>query len=82
MNALVWIDPNWWVLPSAAYFKLSTLLSLQIKEVEHISHVLYISVVDSLMYAMACTMPDISYATGIVGRYMGNLGKTYYHTVK
>ena len=32
----------------------------------------YASAVESLMYAMLCTKPDICYAIGIVSRYQSN----------
>ena len=34
----------------------------------------YASVVESMMYAMLCTRPDICYAVGIVSRYQSNPG--------
>ena len=37
---------------------------------EDVSHVLYASVVGSLMYAMVCTRPDIAHAVRFLSRYM------------
>ena len=34
----------------------------------------YAQAIGSLMYAMLCTRPDISYALGIVSRYQNNPG--------
>ena len=34
--------------------------------------ILYASVVGSIMYAQICTRPDISFATGMLGRYQSN----------
>ena len=34
------------------------------------AHVPYASVVDSLMYDMVCTRPDISHAVGVLRKYM------------
>ena len=37
----------------------------------------YSSAVGSLMYAMVCTRPDITYAVGVVSKFMVNLGKDH-----
>ncbi|KAG8482498.1 hypothetical protein CXB51_024223 [Gossypium anomalum] len=51
--------------PLAAHFRLSSALSPQSDdEIEYMSHVPYFSVVGSLMYAMVCSGPDLSYAFG------------------
>ena len=42
----------------------------------------YSSTVGSLMYAMICTRPDISYAVGVVSRYMSNPKKKLWEVVK
>ena len=42
----------------------------------------YTSAVDSLMYAMVCTRPDIAHAVGVVSRYMANPGKDHWEAVK
>ena len=34
------------------------------------AHIPYASAVDSLMYAMVCTQPDISHTMGVLSRYM------------
>jgi hypothetical protein len=36
---------------------------------------MYVNVVGSLMYTMVSTRPNISYAVGVVSRYMENPGK-------
>jgi hypothetical protein len=46
------------------------------------SKVPYSSAVGSLMYAMFCLGPDLSYAIRLVSRYMANLGKEHWNTVK
>ena len=46
------------------------------------SHVPYASVVGSLMYAMVCTRLDIAHAVGVLSRFMSNLGKEHWKTVK
>jgi len=42
----------------------------------------YASVMDSLMYAMVCTRPDIAQAMRVVSRYMSNPGKEHWRAVK
>jgi hypothetical protein len=46
------------------------------------SHVLYASVVGSLMYAMVYTRLDIAHAVGVLRRYMSKPGKEHWTTVK
>ena len=38
-------------------------------EKEKMAHVPYANAVESLMYAMMCTRPDICYAIGLVSRF-------------
>ncbi|KAG8481839.1 hypothetical protein CXB51_027157 [Gossypium anomalum] len=55
--------------PLAAHFRLSSALSPQsVDEIEYMSHVPYSSAVGSLMYAMVCSRPDLSYALSAFGR--------------
>ena len=42
----------------------------------------YALVVESLMYVMLCTRPDICYSIGIVSRYQSNLGHEHSNVVK
>jgi len=42
----------------------------------------YSSAVGSLMYAMMCTRPDISFAVGMVSRYQANPGQSHWKAVK
>ena len=42
----------------------------------------YASAIESLMYAMVCTRPDIGYAVGVVSRLMSNPGKEHWNAVK
>ncbi|KAE8707953.1 putative beta-1,3-galactosyltransferase 20 [Hibiscus syriacus] len=44
--------------------------------------VLYANAVESLMYAMVCTRPDISQAVGVVSRYMHDPGEGHWQAVK
>ena len=47
------------------------------EEKEKMSIVPYASAVDSLMYVMMCTRPDICYVVGLVTRYQSNPGQKY-----
>ncbi|KAG8472802.1 hypothetical protein CXB51_034693 [Gossypium anomalum] len=59
--------------PLAAHFRLSSALSPQSDdEIEYMLHVPYSSAVGSLMYAMVCSRPDLSYVVNAVSRYMAN----------
>ncbi|WJZ95088.1 hypothetical protein VitviT2T_013882 [Vitis vinifera] len=42
----------------------------------------YASVVGSLMYAMVCTRPDITYAVGVISRFLSNPGRLHWEAVK
>jgi hypothetical protein len=42
----------------------------------------YAFAVGSLMYAQVCTRPDLTFVTGMLGRYQKNLGKPYWDGVK
>ncbi|KAG8478601.1 hypothetical protein CXB51_028410 [Gossypium anomalum] len=69
--------------PLAAHFRLLSALSPQSDdEIEYMSHVLYSSAVRSLMYAMVCSRPDLSYAVSAVSRYMANPGKEHWKAVQ
>jgi hypothetical protein len=41
------------------------------------SKIPYTSVIDSIMYAMKRTRPNVSHALSITSRYQANLGKTH-----
>ncbi|KAG8482658.1 hypothetical protein CXB51_023976 [Gossypium anomalum] len=69
--------------PLAAHFRLSSALSPQSDdEIEYMSHVPYSSAMGSLMYAMVCSRPDLSYAVSAVSRYMANPGKEHWKAVQ
>jgi hypothetical protein len=46
------------------------------------SKVTYYSAIGSLMYAMVCSRPDLSYAMSIVSIYMSNPGKEHWRAVQ
>lgn len=69
--------------PLAPHFQLSALLSPTTDEEKaYMSRVPYSSAVGSLMYAMICTRPDLSYAVNMVNRYISNPGKEHWRAVK
>lgn len=39
------------------------------------SKVPYVSVIESIMYVMLCTWPDVSHALSVMSMYRSNLGK-------
>jgi len=49
---------------------------------EFMSEVPYANAVGSLMYAMVCTRPDLSYSVSLVSRFMANLGKAHWQALK
>ena len=69
--------------PIAPHFKLSALQCPSTdKDIEYMSRVPYSSDVGSLMYAMVCSRPDLSYAMSLVSRYMANPGKEHWKVVQ
>ena len=69
--------------PLASHFHLSKDQSPETEEErEFMAKVPYALAIGSLMYIMVCTIPDIGYAVGVVSRFMSNLGKAYWETVK
>jgi hypothetical protein len=57
-------------------------VSQDTEEEEDMSHVLYASVVGSLMYAMVYTRLNIAHAMGVLSRYMSKPGKEHWTIVK
>ena len=67
----------------AARLRLSSALSPHSKvDVDYISRVPYSSAVGSLMYAMICSRPNLSYSIGDVSRYMANLCKEHWKAIQ
>ena len=70
-------------MPLAAHFKLSTKQSpTSEKEKAEMTNVPYSSAVGSLMYAMICTRPDITYTVGVVIWFLTNPLKENWLAVK
>ena len=62
--------------PLATHFRLSFALSPHSEDdVDYMSRVSYLSVVRSIVYAMICPHPDLSYVVSVVSKYMTNLVK-------
>jgi hypothetical protein len=69
--------------PIASHFKLSALQCPSTDEdIEYMSRVPYSSAVGSLMYAMVCSRPDLSYAMSLVSRYLADPGKEHWRAVQ
>ena len=51
-------------------------------EQKRMSKVPYTSAVGSIMYAMICTCPDVSYALSVASRYQADLGESHWTLVK
>ena len=49
---------------------------------ERMSRIPYASAIGSIMYAMLCTRPDVSYSLSITSRYQANLGEQHWAAVK
>ncbi|KAK8694854.1 hypothetical protein V6N13_072398 [Hibiscus sabdariffa] len=52
------------------------------QERERMSQILYASTIGSIMYAVICTRPDLSYALSMTSRYQANPGKGHWTAVK
>ncbi|KAK8690320.1 hypothetical protein V6N13_089014 [Hibiscus sabdariffa] len=52
------------------------------QERERMSQIPYASAIGSIMYAMICTRPDLSYALSMTSRYQENPGEGHWTTVK
>jgi hypothetical protein len=52
------------------------------KDVERMKMIPYASAVGSIMYAMMCTRPDVSYALSMTSRYQANPGENHWIAVK
>ena len=69
--------------PLGSHFKLSKEQSPKAEEErDHMSKVPYASTIDSLMYVMVCTRPDIAHAVGVVSRFMSKPGKQHWEAIK
>ena len=51
-------------------------------ERDRMSKIPYASAIGSIIYAMLCTRPDVSYALSITSRYQSDPGKSHWIAVK
>ena len=51
-------------------------------EIERMRGIPYASAVESLMYSMLCTRPDICFVVGMVSRFQSDPGEEHWITVK
>ncbi|KAG8503242.1 hypothetical protein CXB51_001188 [Gossypium anomalum] len=64
------------------YFTLEGNVSFNSTERERMSKIPYDSAIGSIMYAMVCTRPDVSYALCMTSRYQVDPGEGHWTTVK
>ena len=68
--------------PLAGHFRLSSSQCPNPQEEDEMSQVSYASALRSVMYAIVCTRPDLTYAVSIVSWFMSNPGKQHWEAVK
>jgi hypothetical protein len=51
-------------------------------EQKKMSAIPYASAIGSIMYAMLCTRPDVSFALSVTSRYQSNFGEDHWTVVK
>jgi hypothetical protein len=54
----------------------------KLDEQERMRVIPYASTIGSIMYAMICTRPDVSYALSVMSRYQSNYGEAHWTIVK
>ncbi|KAL5554672.1 hypothetical protein UlMin_042073 [Ulmus minor] len=70
-------------LPIAGHFKLDESLSPKTKEEkEMMSKIPYSNAVESLMYSMVSTRPDLRFAMNVLSRFTSNPGKVHWEAMK
>jgi hypothetical protein len=57
-------------------FSLDQCVKIELEKSE-MHQILYASLIGSFMYAQVCTRPDITYITGMLGRYLSNPGMNH-----
>src|SRR3954467_1411104 len=51
-------------------------------EQRHMDNIPYASAIGSILYAMVCSRPDVSYALSATSRYQDNPGESHWTAVK
>jgi hypothetical protein len=51
-------------------------------EIDQMKSISYASAVESLMYAQVCTLPDLTFVIGMLGRYQKNPGINHWNGIK
>jgi hypothetical protein len=71
-------DSKYVCSPLASHFKLSSKQCPSSDEEQNeIKKVLYAPIIDSLIYIMVCTKPNIAYIVGIVSQFLSNPSKEH-----
>ena len=71
------------LIPLASQFKLQESSGTKTEEEKaYMDRIPYANIVGSIMYAMVCTRPDLSYAVSLVSRFVSNLCKDHWHALK
>ncbi|KAL9227880.1 hypothetical protein vseg_003521 [Gypsophila vaccaria] len=52
------------------------------QDIERMKQIPYASAVGSIMYAMMCTLPDVSFALSMTSRFQSNPGESHWMAVK
>lgn len=71
------------VTPIYDQFKLSVSQSPnRAEEYTYMESITYANIIGSIMYAMACTQPDIAHAISLVSKSVSNPGKAHWQALK
>lgn len=68
--------------PLSQQFRLKACDGKSEEDTAYMDKIPYANLVGSLMYAMVCTRPDLSYAVSMVSRYMANPCKEHWYALK
>jgi len=69
--------------PLVSHFKLKATISpTSVEKREYMTRVLYASTVDSIMYVMVCTAPNLSQVVSMVSIYMHDHDRSHWEAVK
>jgi hypothetical protein len=54
----------------------------KVQEINEMKLILYASAVGSIMYVQVCTRPDLTFVTGLLGRFQSNPGIKHWKAAK